>query len=44
MDKNFLKWIVNTHPEIVDEYRSMLKGAMSELEEIISKGENIEEE
>jgi hypothetical protein len=41
--KMFLRWCVNEHPEIVNEYKAMLKGAMEELEEMIIARE-IEEE
>lgn len=41
--KAFLRWCVNEHPEIVEEYKNMLKGAIEELEEMIIAKE-IEEE
>lgn len=35
MDKTFLRWLKNTHPEIIQEYQDMLKGAIKELEQMM---------
>ncbi len=39
----FLRWCVNTHPEVVEEYREMLKGAIDELQEMVIEREMEEE-
>jgi hypothetical protein len=37
MDKAFLRWLKNNHPEIIKEYQDMLKGAMKELKKLSEK-------
>jgi len=39
MNKPFLRWIKNVHPEIIEEYKDMLKRAMEELEDLCKKVE-----
>ena len=39
MNKTFLRWLKNEHPEIIKEYQDMLKGACEELKSFIKKGE-----
>lgn len=34
MDKTFLRWIKNEHPEIIQEYKNMLKGDIKEFEKL----------
>ena len=31
MNKPFLRWLKNTHPEIIQEYKDMMEGAIKEL-------------
>ena len=37
MDKTFLRWLKNTHPEIIKEYQDMLKGAIKELKSLSTR-------
>jgi hypothetical protein len=35
--RSFMRWCINEHPEVVEEYRRSVKLAMSELKEMGSK-------
>ena len=41
MDKTFLRWLKNTHPEIIQEYRDMLNGAIKELKQMREDKKNV---
>lgn len=42
MTNEFLRWVDRFHPEIIEEYRALLKGAMTELETMFSEKPEVE--